>query len=126
MLRRWLRSWWWWLAVCVVVCAAAVAVMDLLVLREGLALADAFAAGAGEKPGAPRRHSVSILFGLFDIRDTSHPYAWFALGSAVTGAALGLAVWCVVRVVAWVWQRVRRPSAGGPAVPGAAPEGGRV
>ncbi|MBX9584864.1 MAG: hypothetical protein K2X87_31555 [Gemmataceae bacterium] len=122
MMRRLLRSKWWWLAACVAAGAAVVAVSDWLVLREGLALVDALAAGFGAKPDTPRRYSVSILFGLIRINDTSHPYLWFTLGSLLTGGGLGLAVWGSGRMGLWAGRRVRCRGVGGPAEPGAAPD----
>ena len=105
MMRRLFRSRWWWPAVCGVGGAAAVTISDWLVLRQGLALADAFASGLGARADAPRRYSVSILFGLIPIENTSHPYLWFAAGSLLTGGSLGLAVWCLGQAGLWGWRR---------------------
>lgn len=107
--------------VCVVVGAIAIVIVDWLVLREGLALMDAFAAEAGATPDTPRRYSVSILFGLIPIEDTPYPYLWFALGSALTGSGLGLAAWGLIQAALWVWRRARRRRVGGPAEAGATP-----
>lgn len=122
MMRRLLRSKWWWLAVCVVGGAAAVTTSDWLVLREGLALADAFADGLEAKADMLRRYSVSILFGLISIEDTSYPYLWFAVGSLLTGGGLGLAVWGLAGL--WAWRRLWHREVGGSAEPAASPDRG--
>lgn len=109
---RWaFRSSWAWLVACVVIGAAAVAVCDWLVLREGMALADAFAGGLGEKPGAPRRYTVAILFGLVTVPDTEYPYLWFLTGSVLTGGSLGLAAWGLGRIGLGAWRWVRQRNA---------------
>lgn len=133
MSRRWLRSRWLWLVVCVAVGSLIVTIPSLQAMRDLMAVADALSSGireglsqAGGNPReGPRRVTVSFLWGLVTIEDTSHPYLWTVIGGIVTGGGLGAIAWGLSQLAVWVWRRRTRRALERPIEPGATPDRAR-
>jgi hypothetical protein len=128
---RWLRSRWLWLVVCVAVGSLIVTIPSLQALRDLMAVADALSSGireglshgGGNPREEPRRVSVSFLFGLFEIKDTPHPYLWTVISGVVTGGGLGAIAWGLCQLGVWVWRRTTRRAVERPAEPDSLPSG---
>lgn len=128
---RWLRSRGLWLVVCVVVGALMFTIPSLQALHDGMEIAEAFSSGVREAlkdagfKGPPResvRVSVTLLFGLVEIKDTPHPYLWSTIGGIVTGGGLGLVVWGLLQLAIWCWPEKGQRAGRMPDEAGAAPD----
>ena len=100
MIKRWVSSRWLWLAIYVVVGSLVCTIPALTMVRQTLELSDSLSSefkqglsNAGGSVKETRRMSVGFLFGLVEIKDTSYPYVWTAIGGIIIGSGLGLIVW---------------------------------
>src|SRR3954454_8065637 len=114
---RWLRSKWFWLPVCIVVGSLVITIPSVQLLRLGISIADALSSGTREglasagfrgPPTESRHFSVAFLFGLIEIKDTTHPYLWTVVSGIVTGGGLGVIAWGLAQAAVLLWRRAQR------------------